>query len=90
MGQLYRGRVVRIAIGGAASAHKERLLDHLLTEMDGVTAHFIDLDAGTVTAYFDNLLTEEEDIMRALVASGLYPVRADEIGGHNKDGSNAC
>jgi hypothetical protein len=90
MAELHHGRVMRIELGGAGSDAKERLLDHMLSEMDGITAHHIDPVSRTLTAYVDHTLADEDDIIRALIASGMFPVKTREVGHHEEDDTRVC
>ena len=90
MAELYAGRVVRMPLGGTTFRSKERLLESALSSLEGVSAFFIDCDEGILTAYVDDINADEDDIVRALVASGMYPMRGSNPNSRNEGGSSVC
>lgn len=90
MAERHQGRVVRVEVTGSECRSKERMLDLLLAEMDGVTAHHYDQTTRTLVAYVDDITADEDSLKRALVTSGMYPLRATSIGDPIEGDLNAC
>jgi len=90
MAEKYHGRVVRVSLAGGSCPSSERMLAHLLDRADGVVAYFIDAEDRMLTAYLDESHAQDDVLVRALVASGMYPGRARDIGVTDKDGADAC
>lgn len=90
MAEKYYGRVVRVCLAGGSSPASGRVLAHLLDRADGVHAYFIDADHKMLTAYLDESHDDDEVLVRALMASGMYPRSSHDVGAIVKDGTNAC
>ena len=88
MATSYDGSIARIPFSASSCPSKKRLLAHLLERTDGVISFHIDSDERVLTAYLEPGVAEEGDLVRALVASGMFPVAipGTPLGGD----SNAC
>lgn len=90
MAEHYRGRVMRLELSGASCQSKERMLGALLDEVDGVTAYYYDTDTCTLTAYVDHFVLDEDDLLRAVIASGLFPVTSRVVSEASEGDTHAC
>lgn len=90
MAEKYIGRVVRVSLAGGSGPGSERMLAHLLDQANGVVAYFIDAEERVLTAYLDESHSDDEVLVRALMASGMYPKSSHDVGVTDKDGTNAC
>jgi len=90
MAERFEGRVVRYTLGGSSCRSSDRLLSHLLDQTLGVTAHAIDAETRTLVAYVDDAHAEDAHIVRALVASGMYPVEARDLGVTEEGRTDVC
>lgn len=88
MATSYDGRIARIAFAASPCPSNKRLLAHLLERTDGVISFHIDSDERVLTAYLEPGVAEDGDLVRALVASGMFPaaVSGAPLGGD----PNAC
>lgn len=90
MGQLYTGRVIRMPLGSLACRSKAPLLEATLSSIVGVSAFFINCEEGVLTAYVDDITANEASLVRALVASGMYPMGNFNWSTRSEGDSRAC
>lgn len=90
MAQRDNGRVIHLHLGGTASPSSQRLLVHLLDRTEGVVGYTLDPDHMTLTAYLDATHVDDRALVKALVASGMFPHSSQELGGNDKDNVHAC
>jgi len=90
MGQLYKGRVIRMPLGSMACEAKAPLLEAALSSIVGVSAFFINCEEGVLTAYVDDIGADETSLVRALVASGMYPMEDFNWSVRSEGDSRAC
>lgn len=84
--ELFKGDVMRVTLGG--QTRNREVLSQLLESSEGVSAHDID-DSGVLTVYVTPG-AGEIDVVRALVASGMYALETLHIDEHNQGGHGAC
>lgn len=72
MNDYNHGRVIRMSFGGAMDPASERMLERVLTEMDGIDGFCVDPVERVLTAYVAPDTATELDLVRALLASGVY------------------
>lgn len=72
MSDYNQGRVIRLFLGGTLDTTSERMLSRVLSEMSGVDGFSIDPEKRVLTAYVEPEVATEIDVMRAIVASGMY------------------
>lgn len=89
MAELYSGRVIYMAFGGA-SAGDIRMLEALLDGIEGITGFAIDTEQSRVVVFADERSDTESDIARAMLASGMYPVVSGGAVGVDGQGRMAC
>ena len=90
MAERYKGRVLRVSLGGSDNAENEALLRRLLTDIDGLTGFTIDAAPRVLTAWIDAEAPAEDAILKALLASGMFPRMVNDTGTAQGGASNAC
>lgn len=89
MAELYKGRVIRMTFGGG-TAEDVRVLERLLCNVQVISGFAVDLDTCTVLAFADEPVEAEGELVRALIASGMYPVVSNDAVGVDGQGRMAC
>lgn len=75
MAELFRGRVLQFPLSAGCDAACRKVIEGILDALDGVT-YVIDDTDNTITAYAEGGHESEIEIVRALVASGMFPFDA--------------
>lgn len=66
------------------------VFERLLENMQGISGFTLDMETRTVVAFADQPLTAQDEIVRALLASGLYPIMSSDADAVDKAGRLAC
>lgn len=90
MAERYGGRVVRVSMAGNPCPVSQRMLELALDEAEGIMAYSIDADGGTLTAYLDDATCDEDAILRAMLAAGLYPTSSYDVGVTDQTPRHVC
>lgn len=84
--ELFNGDVLKVTLRGRSDGRE--LLERLLGEAEGVAGHAIDED-GNLTAWIEPGIGELE-VVRALLAAGMYPLETLSVDSNNQGGPRAC
>ena len=87
MAELSNDTVIRVVLG-TLDATDRRVLERVLAGQSGVTAFEVSDDGVLVASLVSE--AEHEALARALWTAGIVPVSANELGGSQEGGSNAC
>ena len=77
----------RVVLGGMDRSDR-RVLEHILSDLSGVSAFDISDDGVLVVSLGSAGM--HESLARALSAAGIVPMSADEYGATGEGGVNAC
>jgi len=87
--ELYKGRVINMTFGGG-DVSDVKVFERLLEGVDGISGFAVDLSTNTLVAFADEPDSAKDDIVRALLASGMYPVTSTENASVDGRGRLAC
>lgn len=85
MAEQYKGRVIRMTFGGG-DVDDIRVFERLLASIDRIGGFVVDAGACELVAFADDSSDAENDIIRAMLASGMYPIasNASDTDGHGR------
>lgn len=88
MAEFYKGRVIHMTFGGG-DVDDIRVFERLMQSIDRIGGFVVDANACELIAFADEPADAENDIIRAMLASGMYPIasNAPSTDGH---GHLAC
>jgi hypothetical protein len=84
------GRFVRIELGGVDRPGDSSLLSHLVAGVDCVMAHSYETSTRTLTAYIEPRDTDEDDLLRIIASTRMYPIRRVRVDEVNGAGGHVC